>query len=317
MLKDLFPERKASKWTEDLIKQEAGKYKSKSEFKKGNFEAYQAASKIGILQDLNFENYGDRGHKRWTEDEVRQEASKYNSRGEFQMGSQSAYGFAYRNKMLDDLFGERKLKWTDDEVRREASKYKYRGEFQKGSYLAYSAARKRGMLDDLFPERKLKWTEDKIRQEASKYASRGEFQKGSSSAYQPAKNRGMLDDLFPKKNKDNIEESIIRILREETSSYDGDENGRYKVFYGFQGIPNLWSDDYGRVVKDSYFDDKVYNDYYFDNFYDMDKEFGHKESHFGTRGLPVGHPNRSSKSFDMYNDQYGPAIVRVVDETNL
>ena len=111
-----------------------------------------------------------------------------------------------------------------------------------------------------------------------------------------------------------IEETIKRILREELSSHNGNESGRHKVFYGFQGLPNFWSDDYDRVINDSYFDDKDYNDYYFDNFYDMDKEFGHEKSLFGTKGLPVGHPNRSSKSFDMYNDQYGPAIVRVVDE---
>ena len=111
-----------------------------------------------------------------------------------------------------------------------------------------------------------------------------------------------------------IEETIKRILREELSSHNGNESRRYKVFYGFQGLPNFWSDDYDRVINDSYFDDKDYKDYYFDNFYDMDKEFGHEKSLFGTKGLPVGHPNRSSKSFDMYNDQYGPAIVRVVDE---
>ena len=111
-----------------------------------------------------------------------------------------------------------------------------------------------------------------------------------------------------------IEETIKRILREELSSHNGNESGRHKVFYGFQGLPNFWSNDYDRVINDSYFDDKDYKDYYFDNFYDMDKEFGHEKSLFGTKGLPVGHPNRSSKSFDMYNDQYGPAIVRVVDE---
>ena len=111
-----------------------------------------------------------------------------------------------------------------------------------------------------------------------------------------------------------IEETIKRILREELSSHNGNESRRHKVFYGFQGLPNFWSNDYDRVINDSYFDDKDYNDYYFDNFYDMDKEFGHEKSLFGTKGLPVGHPNRSSKSFDMYNDKYGPAIVRVVDE---
>ena len=112
----------------------------------------------------------------------------------------------------------------------------------------------------------------------------------------------------------NLERTIKRILREELSSHNGNESRRHKVFYGFQGLPNFWSNDYDRVINDSYFDDKDYNDYYFDNFYDMDKKFGHEKSLFGTKGLPVGHPNRSSKSFDMYNDKYGPAIVRVVDE---
>ena len=111
----------------------------------------------------------------------------------------------------------------------------------------------------------------------------------------------------------NLKENIRRILREEISLHKGNESRRHKVFYGFQGLPNFWSDDYDRVIKDSYFDDKDYQDYYFDNFYDMDKEFGHEKSLFGTKGLPVGHPNRSSKSFDMYNDKYGPAIVRVID----
>ena len=109
----------------------------------------------------------------------------------------------------------------------------------------------------------------------------------------------------------NLKESIRRIIREETSSH---ESKRHEVFYGFLRMPNFWSNDYDKVVTDSYFDDKDYNDYYFDNFYDMDKKFGHEKSLFGTKGLPVGHPNRSSKSFDRYNNQYGPFIVRVVDE---
>ena len=112
----------------------------------------------------------------------------------------------------------------------------------------------------------------------------------------------------------NLERTIKRILREELSSHNGNESRRHKVFYVFQGLPNFLSNDYDRVINDSYFDDKDYNDYYFDNFYDMDKKFGHEKSLFVTKGLPVVHPNRSSKSFDMYNDKYGPAIVRVVDE---
>ena len=91
------------------------------------------------------------------------------------------------------------------------------------------------------------------------------------------------------------------------------ENGK-KVYYGFQGLPNFWADDQDNFKGDKYFEDKDYEDYYFDNFYDMDVQFGNENSLFGTRGLPVGHPDRSSKSFNSYNEKYGPIIVRVVKE---
>jgi hypothetical protein len=83
-------------------------------------------------------------------------------------------------------------------------------------------------------------------------------------------------------------------------------------YYGFKNYPNNWVDENDNTYTDEFFLDKKYEDYYFDNFLDMDKMFGHENSLFGTRGLPVGHPKRSSKSFDMYNKSYGPAIVRVL-----
>ena len=103
----------------------------------------------------------------------------------------------------------------------------------------------------------------------------------------------------------NLQESIRRIIREELDK-------KQKVFYGFSGLKNHWTDDNDRMVDDSYFDDKDYDEYQFDNFYDMDMMFGHKHSLFGTRGLEPGDPNRSSKSFDYYNKKYGPMIVRVI-----
>jgi hypothetical protein len=83
-------------------------------------------------------------------------------------------------------------------------------------------------------------------------------------------------------------------------------------YYGFQYYPNNWVNDNNKTYTDEFFLDKKYEDYYFDNFLDMDRMFGHENSLFGTRGLPVGHPNRSSRSFDSYNKSYGPVIVRVL-----
>jgi len=88
-------------------------------------------------------------------------------------------------------------------------------------------------------------------------------------------------------------------------------------FYGFVGLPNHWADDNDNMVDDIFFEDKEYVDYYFDDFFEMDKIFGHEQSAFGTRGLPVGHPKRTSRSFDSYNKKFGPAIVRVLKDSEL
>ena len=90
-----------------------------------------------------------------------------------------------------------------------------------------------------------------------------------------------------------------------------------KHYYGFHQLPNHWSDDDEKIYTDEFFNDKKYEDLYFDNFFDMDQMFGHKNSLFGTRGLPVGHPKRTSKSFNQYNERFGPMVVRVVKDTNL
>jgi hypothetical protein len=90
-----------------------------------------------------------------------------------------------------------------------------------------------------------------------------------------------------------------------------------KHYYGFHQLPNHWLGDNEKVYTDEFFNDKKYEDLYFDNFFDMDQMFGHENSLFGTRGLPVGHPKRTSKSFNQYNERFGPMVVRVVKDTNL
>jgi hypothetical protein len=90
-----------------------------------------------------------------------------------------------------------------------------------------------------------------------------------------------------------------------------------KHYYGFVNLPNHWVDDNDNSYSDKFFDDRQYEEFYFDNFHDMDQKFGHENSLFGTKGLPVGHPKRTSKSFDHYNKVYGPMVVRVVKDKRL
>ena len=111
-------------------------------------------------------------------------------------------------------------------------------------------------------------------------------------------------------------ESVMKITTKKKTTINMNLQEQ-KHYYGFAGLPNHWVDDKDRQYPDEFFDDKTYEDLNFDNFSDMDKMFGHENSLFGTRGLPVGHPKRTSKSFDQYNKTYGPMIVRVVKDNSL
>ena len=103
-----------------------------------------------------------------------------------------------------------------------------------------------------------------------------------------------------------MRELIKKILREEIEN-------KPQVFYSFANVSNKdWITDDNKTYTSEYFDDKDFEEYQFDNFLDMDQMFGHKNSLFGTRGLEVGNPKRTSRSFDMYNSQFGPALVRVI-----
>jgi hypothetical protein len=92
------------------------------------------------------------------------------------------------------------------------------------------------------------------------------------------------------------------------------ESNNTKVFYNFENLPTKqkWSDDYDRLYDYSFFDDKEFDEYKFDNFKDMDAAVGHPNSLFGTKGLEPGDPHRTSRSFDMYNSNYGPCVVRIL-----
>jgi len=101
---------------------------------------------------------------KYTDDDIRKEASKYNSQNEFKKGSPKFFYTAFNRKMLDNLFLDRKknTSYSDDDIRREASKYNSQNEFMKGSFNIFQTAYKRGMLDDLFPNRRKRQNENRI-----------------------------------------------------------------------------------------------------------------------------------------------------------
>ena len=101
-------------WTSDELRIEALKYNTMSDFKNNNKNAYQAAYRKNILNDIT--KHMNRSRTIWTKDLIYQVASKYKSRSEFERGNASAYLAAKRDGYIDDLFPNPKSKghnqWT-------------------------------------------------------------------------------------------------------------------------------------------------------------------------------------------------------------
>ena len=87
-------------WTKEKCKEEASKYSSRSEFKKGNQSAYLTAWKNGWLDEWFKKQLV------WTYEKCKEEASKYSSRSELKKGSFGAYNAAWKNKWLNNFFNK-------------------------------------------------------------------------------------------------------------------------------------------------------------------------------------------------------------------
>ena len=197
-------------WTDERIKDEANKYSKVSEFIKGSKTAYTAAKRKGdeffndITAHMEKSNY-----RFWSDDELRQEALKYNTKTEFQHNSPSAE-VASRSRgknFFDDITSHmitlKKDKWTDDELRQEALKYNTKAEFTKNSSSASQIAQRKGkefwdeVTSHMNPLVHM-WTDDELRKEALKYNNKAEFRDKSPKAYQVAsrlRNKEFWDDV--------------------------------------------------------------------------------------------------------------------------
>ena len=85
--------------------EEAKKYSTKEEFKKGNLTAFLLAYKYGYMEEFHWfvqKKQHKWGH--WTYENIQKEASKYKTKTEFFHGNQTAYRAALKLGIIDDFF---------------------------------------------------------------------------------------------------------------------------------------------------------------------------------------------------------------------
>lgn len=95
----------SGKWNEKTITEEAKKYKTRTQFKNGNQQAYYASIKLGLIDKyvwLSNRNHVKKGHWKIKENVIN-EAKKYTSRRDFQKNCCAGYNSAKKNNYFDEM----------------------------------------------------------------------------------------------------------------------------------------------------------------------------------------------------------------------
>lgn len=239
--------------TKEYCYEEAKKYTSKIDFLKNSNRAYVVAKKNGWIEEYTWLIHPKQYKGKYDYDYCYEEARKYKTRKDFQVGCSCGYHHARINKWLDDYtwFIHPEIsnkKWNKETCFNEAKKYETLGEFAEKSLGAYTAALKNRWLGDYnWLKRKQKpngyWDYDKCFNEAIKFSSRREFKEGCDSAYRSSIKNGWIDEYtwFTKPNKKWTYETCM----EESKKYSSrgefalGSSGAYHV-----ASENKWLDDY-------------------------------------------------------------------------
>jgi len=90
-------------WTKERCKEEALKYNSRREFRINSYNAYNTCTKNGWLEEVCIRLPGWKPKNYWTKERCKEEALKYKTRHEFELGNTSAYLTSRRNNWLDEI----------------------------------------------------------------------------------------------------------------------------------------------------------------------------------------------------------------------
>ena len=211
-------------WNYEHCYQEAQKYNTRMEFKKGCSSAYDVAKKNKWLDKYTWFQKPQR-ISIWTKEKCYKEARKYRYSTEFRKKCGKAWAKAYKEDWLNDytwfedgnkIYADKKRIWTKETCYELALKCKTRSDFKNHNQCAYDTARKNGWLDDYtwFVSgfgTCTKWTYEKCREESKKYESRKEFCEKCVGAYTRSLDRGWLDDFTWLRNENVMVDEVDSI----------------------------------------------------------------------------------------------------------
>jgi len=156
--------------------------------------------------------------KKWTNETIKEDALKYNTRTEWAKNSSSAYERARYNDILEECcqhMTQLRHKWSDEEIIEDAKKYNTRYEWQQKSKSYTIAKTRQGLIDicaaHMNPLHQT-WTIDNIKQEALKFNSKGQWSSNSPQSYMAATRQNIVNDCCSHMTKLNKKWTIDEVL---------------------------------------------------------------------------------------------------------
>ncbi len=217
-----FPNRKRYKpkgyWVPETIREEAKKYKTKTEFTINSQVAFNHSLKYeGLLDDI----FPKKEPFNYTLEQCKEMIKSYKSRMDLSRKNMKLYLYVknkgWLQELIPDMRYHKKSKYSVDGIKELAKNYKFISDFVREQPGPYDFAHRNGLIPTLFPERKRKWTDEKIIEELKKFETKRMVARENQSLYNTAQRKGLLEQVFPKHLS--VKWTEQRIL-EELSKYE-------------------------------------------------------------------------------------------------
>jgi hypothetical protein len=188
-------------WTLEKLRDITSKYDDYTKFSQEQRNARNALRRKGLLDDYTSHM---KKQKFYTDEEIENEAKKYDTIADFRKYSPNFYSLAKTRKLMPkfrEFLQTKVTNWTDEMLRDEALKYDKKMDFNRNSESAYVIAKQRGIFNDItshMDQIKI-WSKDEAWEESLKYNSKTDFKK--SPAFYQSQRNGWLDDFFENVNE--------------------------------------------------------------------------------------------------------------------
>jgi hypothetical protein len=257
-------------WTKERCQEIANHFTKRTQFARGNQNAYQCALNHGWLNEIcqHMQPITSKPSGYWNRKRCREAASRCKTKQEFRLNYPVACTNSVTNGWFDKFTKHMEeyvpfSKWNNIETCRvEASKYTNRTKFMRSSPGAYTFLRTNGLLNDICSHMEVnpkwkpmrpdtirqRWSKDKVIELALQYNNKREFRKNEPNAYGYSLRENFFKELSFNIPIENVptKEYIIEVASKYSTKKEFINN--HPTLYNYSKKMNWWDDIFDIIL---------------------------------------------------------------------